>query len=230
MWSAEWADYIKTYLWTLYAYEQYGGQPTDLGPGPQPGQRHGRLPGRAHRPGLRASPRTTCSATGPWRTSSTTPPSPTASTATRATTCRPSCPSAPTRRYPASRHRQRPGLGDRLHPPDRLRRARRRSASTAPTTGDFRVTVLARDPSLPTLVEWVPLDAAQDGPVEFTAAAGYDEVVVSVANVSRRRARATATPSATRPRRPFPSRMASSRATPRCGAPPSRRPTGRTND
>ncbi len=27
-WTGAWADYIKTYLWTLYTYEQYGGQPT----------------------------------------------------------------------------------------------------------------------------------------------------------------------------------------------------------
>jgi hypothetical protein len=27
-WNGDWADYIKTYLWTLYLYEQYGGQDT----------------------------------------------------------------------------------------------------------------------------------------------------------------------------------------------------------
>ncbi len=26
VWNGNWADYIKTYLWTLYLYEQYGGQ------------------------------------------------------------------------------------------------------------------------------------------------------------------------------------------------------------
>lgn len=27
-WNGNWADYIKTYLWSLYVYERYGGQPT----------------------------------------------------------------------------------------------------------------------------------------------------------------------------------------------------------
>ena len=27
-WGGNWADYIQTYLWTLYAYEQFGGQGT----------------------------------------------------------------------------------------------------------------------------------------------------------------------------------------------------------
>jgi len=27
VWNGNWADYIKVYLWTLYLYEQYGGQP-----------------------------------------------------------------------------------------------------------------------------------------------------------------------------------------------------------
>jgi hypothetical protein len=28
VWNGDWADYIKTYLWTLYLYEQYGGEDT----------------------------------------------------------------------------------------------------------------------------------------------------------------------------------------------------------
>ncbi len=28
VWDGDWADYIKTYLWTLYLYEQYGGEDT----------------------------------------------------------------------------------------------------------------------------------------------------------------------------------------------------------
>jgi hypothetical protein len=28
VWNGDWADYIKTYLWSLYFYEQYGGQPS----------------------------------------------------------------------------------------------------------------------------------------------------------------------------------------------------------
>jgi hypothetical protein len=48
---------------------------------------------------------------------------------------------------------------------------------------DFRVSVMALDPSLPTVVEWVALDSANNGQLEFSAAAGYAEVIVSVANV-----------------------------------------------
>ena len=50
-------------------------------------------------------------------------------------------------------------------------------------TRDFRVSMLALDPGLPTLVQWVVLDGANDGYYEFTAAAGYTEVIISVANV-----------------------------------------------
>jgi hypothetical protein len=43
--------------------------------------------------------------------------------------------------------------------------------------------LLARDATLPTLVQSVSLDAANDGYVEFLQAYGYDEVIISVANV-----------------------------------------------
>jgi len=36
---------------------------------------------------------------------------------------------------------------------------------------------------LPTQVEWLALDAANNGQIEFTAANGYAEVIVSIANV-----------------------------------------------
>jgi len=42
---------------------------------------------------------------------------------------------------------------------------------------------MALDPSLPTQVEWLVLDSANNGQLEFSAASGYAEVIVSVANV-----------------------------------------------
>ena len=43
--------------------------------------------------------------------------------------------------------------------------------------------MMALDLVLPTVVAWLPLDAANDGSLEFPAALGYDEVVISIANV-----------------------------------------------
>ena len=48
---------------------------------------------------------------------------------------------------------------------------------------DFRVAMIGMDATLPTVVEEVPLDALNDGSYDFAAAQGYDEVIVTVANV-----------------------------------------------
>lgn len=47
----------------------------------------------------------------------------------------------------------------------------------------FRVSLMALDPGLPTLVHQLMLDFANDGFYEFVEALGYAEIVVSIANV-----------------------------------------------
>jgi len=48
---------------------------------------------------------------------------------------------------------------------------------------DFRVALMAVDPTLPPLVTWLNLDEANDGSLTWPAASGYAEVLISVANV-----------------------------------------------
>ena len=49
---------------------------------------------------------------------------------------------------------------------------------------DFRVAVMAIDPVKPTLVHWPSLDTANDFFLQFHDAFGYEQVVISVANVN----------------------------------------------
>ncbi|MCP4544957.1 MAG: T9SS type A sorting domain-containing protein [bacterium] len=50
-------------------------------------------------------------------------------------------------------------------------------------TRDFRVALMAVDALLPTVVRFVELDGVNDGSLSFTEAQGYDQVIVSIANV-----------------------------------------------
>ena len=92
-WGGAWADYIQTYLWTLYCYEQYGGQPfiwtwLTIRPIAWPVTR---TPSTVSVTGLKPP---TSSMTGLLPTTLTTSPCRTASTATRGTSCRRSWPGA----------------------------------------------------------------------------------------------------------------------------------------
>jgi len=177
----EWADYIKTYLWTLYAYEQYGGQPTiwDLVHHPANGMAGylAALTGQGYAVTME-------DVFGDWGVAN----------------------------YlddPAVQAGQFGYNGDDLPPfaafrthtsypdggtgsvqnwaTDYIRLTGFAGAPTLAFDGadarDFRVSMMALDPSLPTVVEWVALDSANNGLVEFSAASGYAEVIVSVANV-----------------------------------------------
>jgi len=177
----EWADYIKTYLWTLYAYEQYGGQPTiwDLVHHPANGMAGylAALTGQGYAVTME-------DVFGDWGVAN----------------------------YlddPAVQAGQFGYNGDDLPPfaafrthtsypdggtgsvqnwaTDYIRLTGFAGAPTLAFDGadarDFRVSMMALDPSLPTVVEWVALDSANNGQLEFSAAAGYAEVIVSVANV-----------------------------------------------
>jgi hypothetical protein len=181
VWGSEWADYIQTYLWTLYAYEQYGGQPTiwDLVHHPANGMAGyltaltgqgysvtmedvfgnwsvaNYLDDTAVQSGQYGYTGDDLPPFAPFRTHSSFPDGGTGSVQNWAT--------------------------------DYIRLTGFLGAPTLGFDGadnrSFRVSMMALDPSLPTVVEWVALDSSNNGLVEFSAASGYAEVIVSVANV-----------------------------------------------
>ena len=181
-WNSQWADYIKTYLWTLYNYEQYGGQPFiwDLVHNPVNGM-------AGYQAALQSQGylATTSDVFRDWAVANylddTAVPDGQFGYAgddlpnfnafrTHAT-------------FPAS------GTGNvQAHAADYLRLQAFAGAPAITFNGadarQFRLMVLARDATLPTLVREFPLDALQDGTYEFNEALGYDEVVLAIANVS----------------------------------------------
>ncbi|PWB71284.1 MAG: hypothetical protein C3F15_12875 [Holophagae bacterium] len=180
-WNAQWADYIKTYLWTLYAYEQYGGQPTiwDLV--------HTAANGMAgYLTALTGQGYTVTmeDVFGDWSVANFLDDTSVQSGqfGYEGDDLPPFVPFRTHSSYPDA------GTGSAQNwATDYIRLT---GFVGAPTLGfdgandrDFRVSVMAIDPSLPTQVEWVPLDTANNGQIEFSAASGYAEVIVSVANV-----------------------------------------------
>ena len=180
-WGSAWADYIQTYLWTLYAYEQFGGLPTiwDLVHHPSNGMSGylNALAGQGYNITME-------DVFGVWAVANflddtlvvagqygydgdTLPP------------------------FSAFRtHDTFPAAGSGTVQNWAADYIRLTGLTAAPTlhfdgmdTREFRVAYLARDPSLPTLVRWVPLDNANDGVFEFNEAVGYAEVIIAIANV-----------------------------------------------
>ncbi len=181
-WNSQWADYIKTYLWTLYTYEQYGGQPLIWNLVHNPANS---LAGYQAALQSLGYTETTSDVFRDWAAANylddTTVPDGQYGYAgddlpnfsafrTHAT-------------FPAS------GTGNvQSHAADYLRLQNLVGAPVVTFNGadtrPFRLLLLARDAVRPTLVQSFLLDAAQDGTYEFTDAAGYDEVVLAIANVS----------------------------------------------
>jgi hypothetical protein len=181
-WNSQWADYIKTYLWTLYVYEQYGGQSLiwDLihNPANSMAGYQAALQGQGH-------PEATADVFRDWAVANflddpTVPDGqygysgddlPAFSAFRTHTT------------FPAS------GTGNvQPHAADYLRLQNLTGTPVVQFNGQdirqYRLMLLARDAVLPTLVQEVTLNATQDGTYEFAEATGYDEVVVAIANVS----------------------------------------------
>ncbi len=140
VWGAEWADYIQTYLWTLYAYEQYGGQPTiwDLVHLPANGMAGylAALTGQGYAVTME-------DVFGDWSVANYLDD--TAVPAGQFGYTGDDLPPFVALPHPLElsgrRDRQRPELGDRLHPPDRLRRGadadlRRRRQPRLPGVAD----------------------------------------------------------------------------------------------
>lgn len=177
-----WADYIQTYLWSLYAYEQLGGQPFiwDLVHSPLNGMASYDAIMTAHAIGYGTDtlfrnwavanylddtsvPNGEFGYTGdtlppfnPWRTHGTYPAS-----------------SSGSLQGWAAEYIRCTGVDGVLH-----------LDFNGLDSRNFRVAMLGLDGTLPTQVEFVTLDSAQDGSLDFAAAQGYDEVIVCVANLS----------------------------------------------
>jgi hypothetical protein len=181
-WNSQWADYIKTYLWTLYIYEQYGGQPMIWDVVHNPANS---LAGYQAALASQGHLETTSDVFRDWSAANFLDDTTVADgrygyagedlpnfNAFRTHTT-----------FPAS------GTGNvQAHAADYLRLQNFTGAPVIQFNGvdtrPFRLTLIARDATLPTLVQQFPLNATQDGTVEFTDAAGYDEVILAIANVS----------------------------------------------
>jgi hypothetical protein len=177
-----WADYIQTYLWTLYCYEQFGGQPFIWALSQEPGNG---MVGYQNVLDVFAGGVTTAGVFDDWSVANfiddpavdvgqygyvgdDLPPF----TAWRTHTSFPIQSSGTVQAYATDY-------------------VRLTSLSDAPTIdfqgsdgAQWRVSLIALDPALPTLVQEMPLDALGDGSLTFDAALGYQEVILSVANVS----------------------------------------------
>ena len=180
-WNSAWADYIQTYLWTLYFYEQFGGQQAiwDVTHHPLNGM-------SGYQQVLIDSGYTIPidAVFGNWTVANYLDD-----------------PSLAGGQYgyhgedlpvfnywrlhtslPAS------GVGNLNSMAGEYARLINLDATSSFTfngtdTRDFLVNLIALDPVLPTLVEPLPLDELNDGALTFAAAAGYDEAIICVANV-----------------------------------------------
>ncbi len=181
-WGGGWADYIQTYLWSLYAYEQLGGQPFvwDLIHDPLNGMssydntmsNHGfgfgtdtlfyewALANFVDDPSIPDGQYgylgDDLPAFSPWRTHTTYPAN-----------------TAGSLNGWAAEYIRCYNVAGVLH-----------LDFDGMDTRDFRVGMIGLDDTLPTVIEEVPLDALNDGQHDFMAAQDYDQVIVTVANVS----------------------------------------------
>lgn len=181
-WTGAWADYIKTYLWTLYIYEQYGGQETiwEVTHEPANGIQGYKL--ALSRLGYREP---TEDIFGDWSVANflddtviydgqygyegdDLPPF-----------------------FAFRTHNEYPASFSGSVQPHATRYVRLLNLSGPPTVTfdgaaqrDFRVHMMAHDPVLPTVVQQLELDQSQNGVATFDAAAGYQQVILAIANVS----------------------------------------------
>jgi hypothetical protein len=180
--DGNWADYIQTYLWSLYVYEQFGGQPFiwDVAHSPLNGMASYNAVLTAHSFGI-----ATDTVFRNWAAANflDEPTIPAGEFGYTGESLPPFSPWRTVTSFPASgngglqawaaEYMRCTGMAGVLH-----------LDFNGQDVRSFRVALLARDASLPTLVEFVPLDALQDGSYDFTAAQDYDEVIVTVANVA----------------------------------------------
>ncbi len=180
-WGGAWADYIQTYLWTLYMYEQFGGQQFiwDVAHQPLNGMSgyqqvlidlsysipveaifaNWTIANYLDDPTLGSGQfgyvGDTLPAFNPWRTYTELPVNGSSSLQNWAG------------EYARLTNMDAPAV----------------FTFNGADARDFLVNLIALDPSLPTLVQPVLLDQMNDGALTFDAAAGYDETIICVANI-----------------------------------------------
>jgi hypothetical protein len=181
-WGGAWADYIQTYLWTLYAYERFGGQPFIYALSQEPADGLAGYRNVIDALDFRIS---TADLFDQWSVANflddtavdqgqygyegdDLPPFNTWRIQTG---------------YPVE------DLGSvQSYATDYVRLLNLTDAPTISIDGsdgaEWRVTLIARDDAAPTLVQPINLDADHIGSLTFDAATGHDEVIISVANVS----------------------------------------------
>jgi hypothetical protein len=181
-WGGGWADYIQTYLWTLYAYERFGGQPFINALSFEPADGLAGYQNVIDRFGF-STP--TADVFDDWSVANflDDPAVPDGQYGYEGDDLPPFNPWRTHVAYPVN------GSGTtQAYATDYVRLRDLTSSPTISFDGadgaDWRLSLVALDASLPTLVQKVELDAAQAATVTFAAAAGYDEVILSVANVS----------------------------------------------
>ena len=182
-WGSVWADYIQTYLWTLYAYEQFGGQSMiwELVHNTANGMIGylSTLTGQGYSVTME-------NIFGDWSVANylddlTVPEG---QYGYAGDTLPPFVPFRTHNTYPES------GTGNvQKWATDYIRLSNFGGTPIIDFNGDdgrdFRVFVMALDSGLPTIVLPLDLDGANDGYRVFTEANGYAEVILCVANVYR---------------------------------------------
>lgn len=181
-WGGTWADYIQTYLWTLYAYERFGGQPFIWSLAHEPADGLAGYQNVLDALGDRVP---VADVFNDWSVANFIDD-----------------PSVPDGRYGYIGEDLPPFTAWRTHSTYPVSGSgstqayatdyvRLRDLAAAPTiTFDgsdgaaWRVSLIALDAVEPTLVQEMTLDAGHAGTLAFTAADGHDEVIISVANVS----------------------------------------------
>ncbi|MBM4118305.1 hypothetical protein FJ251_11310, partial [bacterium] len=180
--AGNWADYIQTYLWSLYVYEQFGGQPFIWAVA------HSSLNGMASYNAVLASQGfgiATDTVFRNWAVANflDDPSVPNGEFGYLGETLPPFTPWRTVTTYPATgnggvsawagEYMRCTGIGGVL-----------RLEFNGQDIRNFRVAMIGLDDTLPTQVQFLTLNAAQDGSLDFTAAQGYDQVIVMVANVA----------------------------------------------
>jgi len=181
-WGSQWADYIQTYLWTLYCYERYGGQPLiwNLAHEPANGLTGYQtvLDGLGHLV-------TTADVFDDWSVANYLDDLALAD-GRYGYAGEDLPPFSPWRTWTAYPVQDVGGV--KSYATDYVRLRDLPGPPTIVFDGSdgaaWRIRLLARDPALPTLVQEMALDADHAGSFTFTAADGYQEVIISVANVS----------------------------------------------
>jgi hypothetical protein len=182
VWNGVWADYIKTYLWTLYIYEQYGGQPTIWEVTHEPANSMQGYKAALSRLGYLTP---TEDIFGDWAVANFLDDTsvPDGQYGYAGDDLPPFLAFITHNNFPASF-----SSSVQPHATDYVRLTNLTAPPTVTFNGadarDFRVTLMATDPVLPTVVQPVDLDEFQDGAVTFHDAAGYAQVIIAIANVS----------------------------------------------